>query len=108
MCPESVGAPCARRQAVAVPEMPRCWELRDNLTVYDAAYVALHPISSPEDPHRFLRTGQRAAHGDGMLGESEFLHSRLGKLGNQGWRERLVDRKVQRPLRALIAGKVIS
>ena len=23
------------------PLLPRCWELRDNLTVYDAAYVAL-------------------------------------------------------------------
>jgi predicted nucleic acid-binding protein len=23
------------------PLLPRCWELRDNLTMYDAAYVAL-------------------------------------------------------------------
>jgi predicted nucleic acid-binding protein len=23
------------------PLLPRCWELRDNFTVYDAAYVAL-------------------------------------------------------------------
>jgi predicted nucleic acid-binding protein len=23
------------------PRLPRCWELRDNLTAYDAAYVAL-------------------------------------------------------------------
>ena len=23
------------------PFLPRCWELRDNLTIYDAAYVAL-------------------------------------------------------------------
>jgi predicted nucleic acid-binding protein len=23
------------------PLLPRCWELRDNLTIYDAAYVAL-------------------------------------------------------------------
>jgi predicted nucleic acid-binding protein len=25
----------------SLPLIPRCWELRDNLTVYDAAYVAL-------------------------------------------------------------------
>jgi predicted nucleic acid-binding protein len=24
--------------------MPRCWELRDSLTVYDAAYVALAEV----------------------------------------------------------------
>jgi predicted nucleic acid-binding protein len=28
-------------RAPAVPLLPRCWELRDNLTFYDAAYVAL-------------------------------------------------------------------
>jgi predicted nucleic acid-binding protein len=29
------------RRAPHVPLLARCWELRDNLTVYDAAYVAL-------------------------------------------------------------------
>ena len=28
-------------RAPATPLLPRCWELRDNLTFYDAAYVAL-------------------------------------------------------------------
>lgn len=49
------GAMDARRAALALadlgalplrrtphrPLLPRCWELRDNLTIYDAAYVAL-------------------------------------------------------------------
>jgi predicted nucleic acid-binding protein len=29
------------RRAPHLPLLPRCWELRENLTVYDAAYVAL-------------------------------------------------------------------
>jgi predicted nucleic acid-binding protein len=29
------------RRAPHLPLLPRCWELRDNLTVYDGAYVAL-------------------------------------------------------------------
>ena len=29
------------RRAPHRPLLPRCWELRDNLTIYDAAYVAL-------------------------------------------------------------------
>ncbi len=29
------------RRAAHRPLLPRCWELRDNLTVYDASYVAL-------------------------------------------------------------------
>jgi predicted nucleic acid-binding protein len=29
------------RRAAHLPLLARCWELRDNLTVYDAAYVAL-------------------------------------------------------------------
>jgi predicted nucleic acid-binding protein len=29
------------RRAPHLPLLGRCWELRDNLTVYDAAYVAL-------------------------------------------------------------------
>jgi predicted nucleic acid-binding protein len=37
---EDLGALPARR-ASHRPLLPRCWELRDNLTIYDAAYVAL-------------------------------------------------------------------
>lgn len=29
------------QRAPHLPMLPRCWELRENLTVYDAAYVAL-------------------------------------------------------------------
>ncbi|MDA8436757.1 MAG: type II toxin-antitoxin system VapC family toxin [Actinomycetales bacterium] len=29
------------QRAPHLPLLPRCWELRENLTVYDAAYVAL-------------------------------------------------------------------
>ena len=29
------------RRAPHRPLLPRCWELRDNLTIYDAVYVAL-------------------------------------------------------------------
>jgi len=36
------------------PLLPRCWELRDNLTIYDAAYVAL-----AEAMHATLLTGDR-------------------------------------------------
>jgi predicted nucleic acid-binding protein len=31
-------------RASSLPLLPRCWELRDNLTIYDAAYVALAEI----------------------------------------------------------------
>ena len=34
-------AALAARRAPHRPLLPRCWELRDNLTVYGAAYVAL-------------------------------------------------------------------
>ena len=36
------------------PLLPRCWELRNNLTIYDAAYVAL-----AEAMNTTLRTGDR-------------------------------------------------
>lgn len=55
-----------------------------------------------------LRAGQRAAHGGAVLRKSEFLHSRIDKLVNQAGREWVVDRKMQRPFRALIAGKVTT
>jgi predicted nucleic acid-binding protein len=31
-------------RAASLRLVPRCWELRDNLTVYDAAYVALAEV----------------------------------------------------------------
>jgi predicted nucleic acid-binding protein len=34
------------RRAPHRPLLPRCWELRDNLTIYDAAYVALAEVMS--------------------------------------------------------------
>lgn len=40
------------RRAPHRPLLPRCWELRDNLTIYDAAYVAL-----AEAMHATLLTG---------------------------------------------------
>src|ERR1035441_4222389 len=46
-------APPAQR-APHRPLLPRCWELRDNLTIYDAAYVAL-----AEALHATLLTGDR-------------------------------------------------
>ena len=55
---QRVGAVSERRAALALadlaalpierashrPLLPRCWELRENLTVYDAAYVALAEV----------------------------------------------------------------
>ncbi|HEY5114160.1 MAG TPA: type II toxin-antitoxin system VapC family toxin, partial [Nakamurella sp.] len=32
------------QRAPHLPLLPRCWELRENLTVYDAAYVALAEV----------------------------------------------------------------
>jgi predicted nucleic acid-binding protein len=42
------------RRAPHRPLLPRCWELRDNLTIYDAAYVAL-----AEAMHATLLTADR-------------------------------------------------
>lgn len=42
------------RRAPHLPLLPRCWELRDNLTIYDATYVAL-----AEALHATLLTGDR-------------------------------------------------
>jgi predicted nucleic acid-binding protein len=43
--------------------LPRCWELRDNLTIYDAAYVALAEILDVRlltaDRHLARATGPR-------------------------------------------------
>jgi predicted nucleic acid-binding protein len=42
------------RRAPHLPLLPRCWQLRENLTTYDAAYVAL-----AEALHVTLLTGDR-------------------------------------------------
>ena len=44
-----------------VPLLARCWQLRDNLTVYDAAYVALAELLDLE----LWTTDQRMAHAPG-------------------------------------------
>lgn len=51
--------------------LPRCWELRDNLTPYDAAYVALaETIDAP------LLTGdRRLSHAPGLRCAVEVLHT---------------------------------
>ena len=42
------------RRAPHRPLLPRCWELRNNLTIYDAAYVALAEVMNTT-----LLTGDR-------------------------------------------------
>jgi predicted nucleic acid-binding protein len=59
------------RRAAHRPLLARCWELRDNLTVYDASYVALaEALSVP------LLTGdRRLATAAGTRCEIEVLHA---------------------------------
>jgi predicted nucleic acid-binding protein len=65
---EDLGALPARR-APHRPLLSRCWELRDNLTVYDAAYVAL-----AEAMQATLLTGdQRLARASGPRCRIEIL-----------------------------------
>lgn len=52
------------------PLLPRCWELRDNLTVYDAAYVALAEATGAT----LLTSDQRLAQAPGIRCEVELLH----------------------------------
>jgi predicted nucleic acid-binding protein len=48
-------------RASHLPLLPRCWELRDNVTVYDAAYVALAELlASP-----LVTADARLAHAPG-------------------------------------------
>jgi predicted nucleic acid-binding protein len=78
------GAMDARRAALALadlgalplrrtphrPLLPRCWELRDNLTIYDAAYVALAEVLGV-----LLLTGDgRLAKSAGSTCNIEVLH----------------------------------
>jgi predicted nucleic acid-binding protein len=52
------------------PLLPRCWELRDNLTTYDAAYVALAEVLEV-----LLLTGDgRLAKATGPTCNIEVLH----------------------------------
>jgi hypothetical protein len=76
---------------------------------FHAHAVAGEVDHDPRVATLFLLEG-RSAHSPSrrVLRKSEFLHSRLDKLRNQGRREWLVDRKVQRPLRPLIAGKLTT
>ncbi len=49
--------------------LERCWELRDNLTVYDAAYVALAETTGAT----LLTHDQRLAHAPGIRCDVELL-----------------------------------
>ena len=50
--------------------LPRCWELRDSLTVYDAAYVALAEATGAT----LVTSDQRLAHAPGIDCEVELLN----------------------------------
>ncbi len=52
------------------PLLSRCWELRDNLTVYDAAYVALAETTEAT----LLTSDRRLARATGINCEIELLH----------------------------------
>ena len=52
------------------PLLPRCWELRDNLTVYDAAYVALAEATGAT----LLTSDHRLARATGVGCNVELLH----------------------------------
>lgn len=51
------------------PLLPRCWELRNNLTVYDAAYVALAEATGAT----LVTSDHRLAHATGVGCEIELL-----------------------------------
>lgn len=52
------------------PLLARCWELRDNLTVYDASYVALAETTGAT----LLTSDRRIARAPGIRCEVELLH----------------------------------
>ncbi len=52
------------------PLLERCWELRDNLTVYDACYVALAEVTGAT----LLTRDRRLAGAPGVRCEIELLH----------------------------------
>jgi predicted nucleic acid-binding protein len=59
------------RRAPHRPLLPRCWELRHNLTVYDAAYVAVAEALEV----RLLTADARLASASGPRCEIELLES---------------------------------
>ena len=59
------------RRAPHRPLLPRCWELRQNLTVYDAAYVALAELLDV----LLLTADRRLASAPGLHCEIELLVS---------------------------------
>ena len=61
------------RRAPHAPLLTRCWELRDNLTVYDAAYVALAELLDVV----LVTADARLAHAPGPRCEIEVLRSGL-------------------------------
>ncbi len=60
------------RRAPHAPLLARCWELRDNLTVYDAAYVALAELLDVV----LVTADARLAHAPGPRCEIEVLQFR--------------------------------
>ena len=50
--------------------LPRCWELRDNLTIYDAAYVALAEATRAT----LLTSDQRLVRAAGVRCDIELMH----------------------------------
>lgn len=61
------------RRAAHRPLLRRCWELRDNLTVYDAAYVVLAEALEV----RLLTADARLANASGPRCEIELLSDEL-------------------------------
>jgi predicted nucleic acid-binding protein len=57
------------RRAPHRPLLSRCWQLRDNLTVYDAAYVALAEALDAD----FLTADRRLARAPGLRCRIELL-----------------------------------
>ncbi|MFN8108406.1 MAG: type II toxin-antitoxin system VapC family toxin [Thermoleophilia bacterium] len=55
--------------------LPRCWELRDNLTIYDAAYVALAEVLGLT----LVTADARAATAPGLRCDIEILARRPGR-----------------------------
>ena len=52
------------------PLLERCWELRDNLTAYDACYVALAEVTGAT----LLTSDRRLAGAPGVRCEIELIH----------------------------------
>ena len=61
------------RRAPHAPLLARCWELRDNLTVYDAAYVALAELLEVV----LVTADARLANAPGLRCELDVLRSGL-------------------------------